>query len=66
MIDWWHNDMIERNVIKMYWAHPALTEQGSHNGLLSAVISTKEKSNKRRISWLAQKFYKTYITRWFK
>jgi glycosyl transferase family 25 len=66
VIDWWHNNLIERQVIKMYWAHPPLTEQGSHNGLLSAGISTKSKSNLRRISWLAQKFYKTYITRWCK
>jgi glycosyl transferase family 25 len=66
VIDWWHNTLIERKVLKMYWAHPPLTEQGSHNGLLSAGISTKKKSTQRRIAWLAQKYYKTYITRWFK
>jgi len=66
VIDWWHNDLIDRGVVKMYWAHPPLTEQGSHNGLLSGGISTKDKSYTRRISWLAQKFYKTYITRRFK
>jgi glycosyl transferase family 25 len=66
VIDWWHNNLIERQVIKMYWAHPPITEQGSHNGLLSAGISTKKKSTQRRIAWLAQKYYKTYVTRWFK
>ncbi len=66
VIDWWHNSLIDRDVVKMYWAHPALTEQGSHNGLMSSVISSKSKSFARRLSWLAQKFYKTYITRWFK
>ena len=66
VIDWWHNDLVNRKVIKMYWAHPPITEQGSHNGLLSAGISTKNKSLQRRIAWLAQKYYKTYITRWFK
>lgn len=66
VIDWWHNGMIDRNVVKMYWAHPTLTEQGSHNGLQSATISTKNKGLQRRISWLAQKYYKTYITRHFK
>jgi glycosyl transferase, family 25 len=66
VVDWWHNKLIKRKVVKMYWAYPALTEQGSHNGLLSSTISTKRKSTKRRIQWLAQKFYKTYITRWFK
>ena len=66
VIDWWHNSLIDRKVIKMYWADPPITEQGSHNGLLSAGISTKNKSTQRRIAWLAQKYYKTYITRWFK
>lgn len=66
VIDWWHNDLIKRNVIKMYWAYPALTEQGSHNGLLNSTISSKSKSLKRRMEWLAQKYYKTYISRWFK
>jgi glycosyl transferase family 25 len=66
VIDWWHNSMIDRSIIKMYWAHPPITEQGSHNGLLSSTISTQNKSIRRRISWLAQKYYKTYITRWFK
>jgi glycosyl transferase, family 25 len=66
VIDWWHNAMIDRGVIKMYWTHPPITEQGSHNGLLSSTISTQSKSVRRRISWLAQKYYKTYITHWFK
>jgi len=66
VIDWWHNSLINRGVVKMYWADPALVEQGSHNGLLSSTISSQKKSMARRISWLAQKYYKTYITRWFK
>ena len=66
VIDWWHNTLIERQVVKMYWADPPITEQGSHNGLLSAGISTKQKTLQRRIAWMAQKYYKTYITRWFK
>jgi len=66
VIDWWHNTLIDRKVVSMYWADPPITEQGSHNGMLSAGISTKKKSLQRRIAWLAQKYYKTYITRWFK
>lgn len=66
VIDWWHNTLIKRKVVSMYWADPPMVEQGSHNGLLSAGISSKNKSWKRRISWLAQKYYKTYITRRFK
>lgn len=66
VIDWWHNTLINRKIIKMYWAHPAFVEQGSHNGMLSSTISSKKKSYGRRLSWKAQKFYKMYISRWFR
>ena len=65
IIDWWHNSLIENKVIRMYWAQPAISEQGSHNGLLHGSISTRQKSTKRRINWLLQKFYKSYIRRIF-
>jgi glycosyl transferase family 25 len=66
VIDWWHNTLIDKKIIKMYWAHPAFVEQGSHNGKLSSTISSKNKSTARRWRWKAQKFYKMYIYRWFK
>ena len=65
VIDWWHNDLINRHVIKMYWAHPPLTEQGSFNGKLPSSISIRSKGYIRRFRWLSQKFVKTYVTRWF-
>lgn len=64
-IDWWHNFLVENHVLKMYWAQPAISEQGSHNGLLQGNISTRSKSKKRRYNWLLQKFYKSYIRRIF-
>lgn len=63
VIDWWHNDLIKRNVIKMYWAHPALVEQGSHNGFLHATISSKKQNLKRKLAWKIQKLYKLYFRR---
>ena len=66
VIDWWHNTLIKNKIIKMYWAHPAFVEQGSHNGMMSSTISSKNKSYIRRFRWNAQKFYKMYIYRWFK
>ncbi len=65
IIDWWHNDMIDRKIIKYYWAYPSIVEQGSHNGLMSSTISTKSSSTKRKISWFFQKAYKTYFRRFF-
>jgi glycosyl transferase, family 25 len=66
VIDWWHNSLVERGIIKMYWAHPPLVEQGSHNGYLSSTISTKPNDVARRVKWRLQKFYKMYIRRLFK
>jgi glycosyl transferase family 25 len=66
VIDWWHNDLIERKVIKMYWAHPPLTEQGSFNGVLPSSVSARANGSIRRFKWLAQKFYKMYLLRWFR
>jgi glycosyl transferase family 25 len=62
VIDWWHNGMIDRGVVDMYWAHPALTEQGSHNGKLHAGISSKNASFFRQFKWNAQKLYKTFLS----
>lgn len=65
VIDGWHDQLIEQNIIKMFWVHPPLVEEGSHNGHLNATISTKPRSKFRRIAWKAQKFYKLYIRRLF-
>ena len=66
VIDWWHNDMIDRKIIRMYWAHPPLTEQGSFNGKLNSSISIRNNGQIRRFRWLFQKFYKMYILRIFR
>ncbi len=66
VIDWWHNTLIERGVIKMYWAHPPLVEQGSHNGCMNSTISSKPSNLIRRINWLLQKCYKLYFKRLFR
>ena len=61
MIDEWHNYLVEKDIIKLYWAHPILIEQGSHNGLLGSALSLRKKGSTRRVKWLLQKFYKMYI-----
>lgn len=65
-IDHWHNDLIAANVFKMYWAHPPFVEQGSLNGKMNFAKSTKDKGIKRRISWLFQKCYKSYVLHFLK
>jgi glycosyl transferase, family 25 len=66
VIDWWHNSLIDRGIVNMYWAHPPLVEQGSHNGQMSSVISSESKNVFRRVNWMLQKYYKTYIRRLLK
>ena len=63
--DWLHNELIEKGILKMYWAHPPIIEQGSHNGILSSSISTKAKSKTRMFKWAVRKFVKMNISRIF-
>ncbi|MCX7987543.1 MAG: glycosyltransferase family 25 protein [Bacteroidales bacterium] len=63
VIDWWHNSLIQREIIKMYWVHPPMVEQGSHNGRLSSTISSHPACLFRRFAWILQKNYKYYIRR---
>lgn len=65
IIDWWLNHLLAKGIFKIYWLHPPLTEQGSHNGLMQGSISSKERSIYRRIKWLIHRCYKTYIRRLF-
>ena len=65
VIDWLHNTLVKNKVIDMYWAHPPLTEQGSHNGMMQSTISSKKRGIMRRIQWIAQKFHRTYIRQIF-
>jgi glycosyl transferase family 25 len=66
IVDWWHNYLIDRHVIKSYWVHPPVIEQGSHNGKTGSNLSFTPKSMGRRMKWTAQKYYKMYILQFFK
>jgi glycosyl transferase, family 25 len=65
VIDWWHNSLFQRQIVKSFWAHPPFVEQCSHNGLLNATISSKQKGVIRQIKWNIQKNYKYYFRRLF-
>lgn len=67
-IDHWHNELIEKNILQMYWLHTPIIEQGSFNGYLSSSTSTNNRTLglQRIISWKLQKFYKYYVYRFFK
>jgi glycosyl transferase family 25 len=61
-IDIWHNKILQKGEIDMYWSHPPLVEQASHNGKMNSLIQ----QSRSRTQWLVQKFYKMYILRWFR
>jgi len=65
IIDHWHNKIIRQNLIKMYWAHPPLVEQGSHNGKMNSTLSFRPGGYIAQIRWLCKKVYKTYFLRIF-
>jgi glycosyl transferase, family 25 len=65
VIDWWHNSLFERQIVKSFWVHPPIIEQCSHNGQLNSTISTKPKSIGRQLKWNIQKIYKYYFKRLF-
>jgi len=65
VIDWWHNDLLDKKIFRIYWAHPPLTEQGSFNGKLSSTISLRNNGSLRQLKWSFQKFYKMYVLRLF-
>lgn len=37
-IDWWHNDLINQGSLNVYWCHPTIARQMSHNGKFGSLI----------------------------
>lgn len=60
-IDYFHNDLSKAKELNIYWCHPTVAEQGSHNGLFASGIAGRKKGFVRRLKWLVQKFYKANI-----
>ncbi|MFN3917561.1 MAG: glycosyltransferase family 25 protein [Flavobacteriales bacterium] len=65
-IDWQHKKMLNEGIIDVYWCHPAIAEQGSHNGRLASLLDDKKSGFLRQLSWKIQRFYKKNIRGLFK
>ena len=63
-IDWFHNKVLEEQKIPIYWCHPPLAEQGSHNGLFRSGIDQKKSGHFRKLTWNVVKLYKSLIHKW--
>lgn len=60
-IDWIHYELIKNKAINVYWSHPSIAEQRSHNGKMRSLIGHKKMGFFRRISFFLQKIYKHQI-----
>jgi glycosyl transferase family 25 len=58
-MDWFHNEVLRATPLSMYWCHPPIAEQGSHNGMFTSVLLNGKKGGwVRRLRWKLQKWYK--------
>ncbi len=57
-VDWWLKRLSEEQLLSVYWSHPTIAEQGSHNGQYASSIDHKKAGSFRRLSWMLQRFYK--------
>lgn len=58
-IDWFHNQLLEQQKITIYWAHPYLAEQGSHNGSFKSLIDNKPSGWFRKMVYYFQRVIKS-------
>jgi hypothetical protein len=54
IIDWYHNDLSENDLINIYWSHPTIAEQASHNGKMPSLIDNKKLGWFRRLIYFLQ------------
>ena len=66
IIDWWHNQLIDKGLLKIYWCFPTIVEQGSHNGLIDSALDDKKKGVYFKTKFRIEKFYKKHIRVLFK
>ena len=57
-IDWHLNTILNHDIISIYWCHPPVAEQASHNGCMDSVIDRKKKGIIRRTGWYLKKIWK--------
>jgi len=59
--DWFFTHCVSKGIISLYWLHPTIASQGSHNGKFNSMFpGIKRKS---RISYSIQKKYKQLLWR---
>ncbi|MEO5572201.1 MAG: glycosyltransferase family 25 protein [Bacteroidia bacterium] len=60
-MDWVHNVLSEKGWLKIYWCHPAIAEQQSHNGKIQSLLDEKKQGPYYRLKYFLEKTYKQKI-----
>ncbi len=60
-VDWLHNELSAKGILKIFWCHPPVAEQQSHNGKIQSLLDSKKQGNFYRIKYFIQKVYKEKI-----
>lgn len=60
-VDWWLKRLAEKLLLPVFWSHPTIAEQGSHNGHYASSIDHKTGGRFRKFTWLLKRFYKNTL-----
>jgi len=60
-MDWFHNELSDKGLLKIYWCHPAIAEQQSHNGKIHSLLDQKKQGRYYRLKYFLEKTYKQKI-----
>ena len=66
LIDSMYTIICRKGLFKIYWIHPTIAEQGSHNGSFKSLLDDKPTGILQKMNWKMQTIFKSKIRRRFK
>jgi glycosyl transferase, family 25 len=65
-IDRTYSILCQKDLFNIYWIHPTIAEQGSHNGKFKSLLDDKSNGLLQKVNWRIQTIFKSKIRRRFK
>ena len=59
--DHFQNRLARSGEMQLWWRHPAIAEQGSHNGMFNSMLAPERGGPLRRLKWLARKTWQHQV-----
>lgn len=59
--DHFQNRLARTGEMELWWRHPAIAEQGSHNGMFNSMLAPERGGPLRRLKWLARKTWQHQV-----